>query len=1109
MTHDLTRRLVDLTPEQRTQIERELVTQAPSKTGSEAIPRRQVSGPVPLSFAQQRLWFLDRLHPDSAFYNVRLAIRLSGALDVTALRRALTEIVQRHEALRTTFRVIDGDPMQVIAPSLELAVPVTDLGEWPAAEIEAEAHRLAREEGERPFDLERGPLFRARLLRLAKREHALLVTLHHIVSDGWSMGVLARELAALYTAFAQGRSSPLPPLPVQYADYAVWQRAWLRGDTLQAQLSHWKQQLEGAPALLTIPTDRLRPAVQSYGGAHQSRTLPQALADRLRALGRSEGATLFMTLLAAYQALLARYAGQDDIVVGSPIAGRTRLETEGLIGFFANTLALRTDLSGDPTVRELLGRVREVALQSYDHQELPFERLVEELHPERSLSHAPLVHVIFSFRRGTRPSLQLPGLTLRRMVVDRRTAKFDLGLSVSEATDGLVCEMEYSTDLFDGETIGRMLRHFQSLLEGMVADPGRRLSTLPLLSPAERRQLVVGWNDTESDYPKDRCIHELFEAEASRTPDAPAVSFEGDQLTYGALDRRANQLAHHLRRLGVGPEVPVGIALERSSELVVGLLGILKAGGAYVPLDLRYPPDRLRFLLADAGARVLVTEASLAATLAPREVQVVCLDRDRAQIATQSAEPLLNRGTARNLAYVMYTSGSTGAPKGVAVEHRAVVRLVQGARYARFTAGEVFLQLAPLTFDASTFELWGALLHGARLVVAPAELPSLVELGRLLRLERVTTLWLTAELFHQMVDEQLEDLRGLRQLLAGGDVLSVAHVERMRQALPSCCLINGYGPTENTTFTTCHTVGPGDCSTGSVPIGRPIANTRVYVLDERLQPVPIGVRGELYTGGDGVARGYLGRADLTAERFIPDPFSGYPGTRLYRTGDLVRWRGDGNLEFLGRSDHQVKLRGYRIEPGEIEAVLARHPAVGRAVVLLRQDDPRDPHLVAYVVAQQAGGLRDGELQEFLRQRLPDYMIPSAIVLLDAIPVTPAGKVDRLALPEPSCARVEVGSYVAPRNSVEVMLAEIWADLLQVERVGVHDNFFALGGHSLKATQVISHLRARLGVELPLRALFEAPTVAGLAALVEAPRPASLSAGAPPLVPLARAAYRGT
>jgi len=1043
---------------------------------------------APASFAQQRLWFLAQLDPASAYMN-SAGLHLRGPLDVGALERSVQEIVRRHEVLRTTFAVSGDEAVQSISAAPSGALAMEDLRSLPEGERQEAVRRIASEEAGREFDLARGPLVRTRLLRLGEEEHLLLLSMHHIVFDGWSMGVLFRELETLYVAFSKGLPSPLPEPPLQYADYASWQREWLQGEVLESQLAYWRARLGQAPALLELPADRARPAVQSFRGARQPFTVPAETLEVLRVLGRREGATLFMVLLAAFKVLLLRYTGQEDVVVGTPIAGRGRAELEGLIGFFVNTLVLRTDLSGDPTFPELLGRVREVTLGAYAHQDLPFERLVEDLHPQRDLSRNPLFQVVFVLQNAAMAPPVLPGLLVEVREGDSGTSKFDLTLNLEERGEGLCCWIEYSTDLFDPERIKRLAGHFQTLLQGIAAHPEQRVSRLPILTEAERRQVLVEWNDTASAYPREASVPELFEAEAGRRPEAVAVVFEGRSLTYRELDARANRLADRLRALGVGLETVVGIALERSLEMVVGLLGILKAGGAYLPLDPVLPRTRLRFLLEDAGVTLVLTQRRHAEKLPEQQVRFVCLDEED---LTESVEPRQGgKAGADNLAYVMYTSGTTGRPKGVRVTHRGVVRLVKGTNYASFGEQEVFLQFAPLSFDASTLEIWGALLNGGRVVMFPQGRASLEEMGEAIRRYGVTTLWLTAGLFHQMVEGHLEDLTGLRQLLAGGEVLSPSHVRRAVDRLRPCRVINGYGPTENTTFTCCHPMTDGAQVSSTVSIGRPIAHTRVYVLDAHLEPVPVGVPGELYVGGDGLARDYLNHPELTAEKFVPDAFSGERGARLYRTGDITRHLADGTLEFLGRRDSQVKLRGFRIELGEIESVLGEHSGVAEAVVVVWEDAPADRRLVAYVVPRGTEAPAPRELRGFLKERLPEHMVPAVFVTLEAFPLTPNGKVNRRALPAPDRSGAADGEAdQAPRTPLEEVLATLWAQVLGLDRVGVHQDFFELGGHSLLATRLLARVRKLLRAEVPIRGFFEAPTIAAMAQVILAcePRP---------------------
>ncbi len=1077
---DLTQRIASLSPEKRALLMRQLQEKQAATAKEQAISKRDNLAVFPMSFAQQRLWFLDQYEPESSFYNVPAALRLTGTLDVEALKRSLNEVVRRHEVLRARFVTEKGHPVQVVAPELIVSLPVTDLQHLREEEREAEAVRLATEEAQRPFDLRGGPLVRASLLKLSDEEHVALLTMHHIVSDGWSVGILIREIATLYQALSAGKPSPLPQLRIQYFDFAYWQREWLQGDVLDAQLTYWKQQLGDIPPVLELPTDWPRPALQTLNGAHYTFKLSSELSKELKVLSREEGATLFMTLLAAFQTLLYRYTGQDDIAVGTPVANRNRADVEDLIGFFVNTLVMRADLSGGTSFRELLRQVREVALGAYAHQDVPFEMLVDELRVERSLSHTPLFQVAFALQGALLEDLQLSDLALSQMEVESGTAKFEMTLFMEDRANGLVGMLEYNTDLFEATTIERLTGHYQALLEGIVADPDQSIAALPMLTETERQRLLDEWSGIETVYPREQTIHGLFVGQVERTPDATAVICDENQLTYQELNRRANLLARHLQSLGVGPEVLVGIFMDRSLEAVVAHLAILKAGGAYLPLDTDYPQERLAFMMEDGQIPVILTQERMVAALPEHKAKAICLDTGWEAICAESGTDPASGVTADNLAYVMYTSGSTGRPKGISVVHRGVVRLVKTTNYADLTSDEVFLQLAPISFDASTLEIWGPLLNGGRLVVMPSQSPSLAEIGQALKRYQVTTLWLTASLFHLMVDERFEDLKHLEQLLAGGDVLSVSHVRRVVEGLGGVRMIDGYGPTENTTFSTCYPVKDPDRIRKSVPIGYPIANTRVYILDARLQPVPIGVTGELHIGGDGLARGYLARPKQTAERFIPNPYGDEPGARLYRTGDLARFLADGSIEFLGRVDFQVKIRGFRIELGEIKTVLDRHPGLRDVVVLAREDTPGDKRLVAYVIPEE-DALSAGDLRRFLKRKLPEYMVPSAFVFLDAFPVSPVGKVDRRALPVPDVTRRDLGkAYVAPRTAVERFLVERWQDVLGIERIGIHDNFFELGGDSLQAAVLINRLQEELDGTTHVKALFMAPTVADLA-----------------------------
>jgi amino acid adenylation domain-containing protein len=1047
------------------------------------------TGPLPLSFAQERLWFLDRLEPGSATYNIPAALRLTGALDVAALERALSEIVRRHESLRTTFAQADDAPVQVVAPFGGFALPVEDLSALGEVDREAAVRQRAGDEARRGFDLAAGPLFRAALLRLGGEDHVLLISMHHIVSDGWSMGVLYRELSALYAAYRDGGESPLPELAVQYADYAVWQREQLAGEALDRQLAYWRERLVGASELLELPIDRPRPPVQTYRGATVPVELSGELLERLQALGRSEGATLYMTLLGAFQVLLAKYSGSEDVVVGSPIAGRTRGEVEGLIGFFINTLVLRTDLGGDPSFRETLRRVREATLGAYEHQEVPFEKLVAELQPERSLSHAPLFQVMFTLQEPGDGGSALAGLKSGGVGAAMEIAKFDLSLTLAATPQGLRGGLNYSTDLFERGTIERMLGHLERVLEQVADDADARLSDLELLGQAERALVLEASNPMGAAVPADLCLHQLFEAQADRTPGAVAVVFEGAELTYAALDARANRLAHHLRALGVGLEVRVGICLQRSLEMVAGVLAVLKAGGAYVPMDPGYPPERLAYMLADAGTSLLLTQEGLRPALPPQPgVQVVSMDGEWARTAAERTDRIEGGAGPRSLAYVIYTSGSTGRPKGVAVEHGAAAAHLAGfARELEIGAADRVLHFASFGFDVAVEQLFLPLLAGAALVLRGAELWPPEEWPARVREAKVTVANLPPAYWREVVATAGGSaLPELRLLIVGAEAMPTEAVGRWRASVESPArLVNAYGPTEAVITATAFPLPgdyPGESAGPVVPIGRPLAGRAAFVLDGTARPVPVGVPGELYVGGAQVARGYLGRPALTAERFVPDPF-GEPGARLYRTGDRVRWSARGELEFLGRTDAQVKVRGFRIEPGEIEGVLRRIEGVADCVVVAREDAPGETRLVAYVV----GDAEAGVLREHLRRELPEYMVPAAFVPLERLPLTPNGKLDRKALPAPEYA-ADADRYVEPRTEAERKVAAVWAAVLGVERVGAHDRFFDLGGHSLLLVRVQARLREAFGQPVPITHLFRYLTVSALAEALDAPAP---------------------
>ena len=1079
---DLTERLANLSPAKRALLELKLKQNGSGQAAKLTIPRRSTTDKAPLSFAQQRLWFLSQLEPESSAYNEKSALRLDGALNIAALRASLTAIVERHEVLRTTVHLTDnGEPVQRIGAARNIDLPVIDISEMAADRQEVEIQRIAATLSERPFDLSQEAPLRLALIRLAPSCHVLVEVRHHIASDGWSSGVLKRELTALYASFAKGLANSLSELPIQYADYAVWQRARLQGEVLEKQFGYWRAQLQNL-AVLELPTDRPRGGSSNRRGARQFFTLSDSLLQQLKSISAEEGATLFMTLLAAFQVLLQRYTGQDDIVVGSPIAGRTCPETEELIGFFVNMLVLRTQLSGNPTFRELLARVRETALQAYEHQEIPFEKLVEELNPGRDKGQTPLFQVAFAVQNMPRSKLAMPNLTATPIEIESCSAKFDIFAAFIEAESEFTLRIEYRKELFEAATIARLFDHYRRLLEAVAVNPDQSIGELPMLTTAERRQLVIDWNATQRDYPSDKGIHQLFEEQVVRTPDATAIVSDVEELSYRDLNQRANQLARYFTRLGVGADVLVGICMDRSIEMVVGLLAILKAGGAYVPLDPSYPKERLAYMLHDSGAPVLIAQRQFVGLFTDCKAQLVTCDSDRLTIAQERSENLGARSSATQLAYVIYTSGSTGQPKGVAVPHRAVNRLVRNTDYVTLTPADVVAQASNVSFDAATFEIWGALLNGAKLVlVAKDTLLSPQALSLAIERHGITTLFLTTALFNQMVEQMPAALARLRHLLFGGEAAESQKVRALINQGPPQHLLHVYGPTETTTFASCYPVKTIAPAATTVPIGRPIANTEIYLLDAHLNPVPIGVTGELYIGGPGVARGYLNRPELTTAKFIAHPFERESRSKLYRTGDLARYLPDGNIEFIGRIDNQVKIHGYRIELGEIEAVLNQQPGVRESVVLAQACGPGEKRLIAYVAKVGGSSGTDEALRQALQQQLPEYMVPAAFVCIEALPLTPNGKVDRKALPKPELiGRQNDSGYVAPRTTTEAKLVEIWTNILRLERIGVTDSFFELGGHSLIAVRLVAEIEKQLNCSVPVALLFKYPTISQLA-----------------------------
>lgn len=1032
----------------------------------------------PLSFAQQRLWILDQLEENTSAYNIPIALRLRGELSLEALNHAFTEILRRHEVLRARFEPHGEGPQQIISPVQSVVLPVTDLSSLREQERILRAERLAKEEANKPFNLAQGPVIRISLLKLGAADHVLLVTVHHIAFDGWSQQIFLRELRGLYHAFVSAQQPLVPELPLQYTDFGVWQREYLAGRRLEEQLKYWKEKLGGAPGVLDLPTDHPRPPRQSFRGSKISTLLPASLVEKIEELSRKEGVTFFMTLLAAFNVLLGRYSGQEDIVVGSPIAGRNRVELENLIGLFVNTLALRTDLSGDPTFRELLVRVREVTLGAYAHQECPYEKIVEDLKPDRDLSRNPIFQVMLVLQNLPRETEAASGLQITSFGSSEKTsAKFDLLVAATRQPEGLRLTFEYSTHLFEPATIARMQQHFRTLLEGISRNPELALSDLPLLTAEERTQVLYGWNKTAAAVPT-TCIHQLFEQQVQRTPAALALSFRDESLSYGELNRRANLLARYLQKRGVGPEVLVGIYMDRSPAMVVALLAVLKAGGAYVPLDPSFPQARIQFLLDDAEPAIVLTQDALLGKLPKTSAEIVSLDGRWPEISAGRAENVQSQATPSNVAYVLYTSGSTGKPKGVLIEHASVVNfLTSMQREPGLRAEDTLLALTTLSFDIAALEIFLPLISGAHLAIASRD--EAIDPNQLIarmRTSRPTVMQATPATWRMLLEGGWHGNPELK-ILCGGEALPSDLAARLRGMCRE--LWNLYGPTETTIWSTCWLVGGFDSAVA--PIGRPIANTQLYVLDKKRQPVPVGAVGELYIGGAGLARGYWKRPELDEEKFVANPF--IPGTRVYRTGDLVRYLSDGTLQYIGRVDHQVKLRGFRIELGEIESLLSTCPGVRQNAVVLREHRPGDRELVAYVVADEFRDELTAKWREVLAQQLPQYMVPNNFVSLPELPLTPNRKIDRKRLAEREVERSQRASSVQPRDKLEAKLAEIWQRVLGISQVGIDEDFFELGGHSLLAVRLVSEIRKETGQEIPLATLFQGATIEYLAGII--------------------------
>ncbi len=1068
--------------------------------GEQAPPLKKVdrsSGKLPLSFAQQRLWFLDQLQPGGSFYNIPGAVRLIGKLNIEALEKSLSEVVRRHESLRTTFDDENGKPFMVIHPPQPVKLPFIDLSNLPEEEKKEKLKALTLEENRQPFNLKTGPLFRGKLIKLKDDEHVVLFTMHHIISDGWSMGIFMQEIATFYAAISRGEEAKLPELEIQYADYAAWQQEWLKGEVLEKELDFWRKTLGMNPPVLELPFDFPRPAVQTFNGQTLSMTLEPGLSAKIKALSKEHGVTVFMTLLAAFQTLLHRYSGQDEILVGSPIANRNRSETERLIGFFVNNIVLKSDFSDNPEFSELLRRVRETTLNAYAHQDVPFEQIVDALVTKREMSHSPLFQVMFVMQNLPERKFELPGLTMRSAEEEAGSAKFDLSLIVTEADDFFKFDFEFNTDLFKPSTIKRMQQHLKNLLQAVTEDADQKVDLINYLSPEELQTILYDWNRTAAPFDAHLCAHQKFEEWVQKDSQLLAVEHNGKTLNYGELNALSNQLARHLRAAGIGGDDRVGICLERSPEMVIAIMGTLKAGAAFVPLDPAYPNERLKYMVQDSGLKILLTQQALKERVAPFGAPVLALDSEWEQISNQINENLSLQTDPMNLAYVIYTSGSTGKPKGTMLAHRGLLNLANEQRKAfNITPQSRILQFSSLSFDASVWETVMALLNGAALILVDREILASGDLlVQKIREKGVTTVTLPPSVLSVFPETELPELK---TIVTAGEKCSLDLVKKWGQGRQ---FVNAYGPTETTVCASMYQASPEENE--DPPIGRPIGNFELYVLDKNGLPVPIGVPGELCVGGVGLARGYLNRPDLTAERFIPDAFSKRSGDRLYRTGDLVRWQEDGNLQFLGRIDHQVKVRGFRIELGEIESVLRELPEVKDVVVLAREDARGDKRLVAYLVCDEPQP-EVAELRKKLGASLPDYMVPSAFVFLEAMPLTPNGKIDRKALPAPQWDRSAVqAEFVAPRNETEEQLTQIVAELLNIEKVGVFDNFFELGGHSLLATQFMSRLRTTFNVELPLITLFEKPTVAQLAEEIEKAKQKPAAPAAPQIKRVAR------
>ena len=1048
------------------------------------IPEKRESDIAPLSFSQESMWFLRQTEPSNPFYSKAAAIRLKGELNLKAFIQTLSSIVQRHEVLRTVFPSIDGRPFQVIQPAQSLNLSTVDLGDIFEPEREAELLKLIAEASRIPFDIEREPSLRLILMHISDTDQVLFFSLHHMISDAWSGGILVREMTALYNAFSNDNPSPLPDLPIQYADFAVWQRKKIQGDVLESELAYWMKQLSGSLPILKLPTNRPRLAIHTVNSEEFRFEISSHLTESLRSLSRSEGVTLFMTFLASFKALLYRYTGEKDLLVGTPITNRSQKELEGLIGMFINTLVLRTSLTRDTTFGELLGKVREVALGAYAHQELPYEKIVEELNPTRSLSHTPVCQVWFVFHDESLPRLEMSGLSLIPIEIHNKATRFEMILDLVQTPSGIDGCFEYNTDLFSREMIGRMVGHYKILLEEVTANPNKRLSELNILPAAERNQILNDFNEHKLSYDQHPFIGSWFSRQAEQTPDAIALVFEDEQLSYGELNKRANQLAYQLRKQGVEPDVRVGICVGRGMDMVIALLGVLKAGGAYIPLDPSYPQERLEFMLSDSHSSILVTHQQLARDYSGSHIKVIYLDQPQDDFFSEDEAGIVERVLPENLAYLIYTSGSTGKPKGVMITQRGFRNYLAWAisEYKVSETTDSVIQTS-ISFDLTITALFSPLLVGGRVNLladgaSVGDLADVLDKGIGYGLLKITPTHLTA--LNSLLAES-EPKQRSRVLIVGGEALRSETIQGWRNLSEDCRIINEYGPTETVVGSCIFELLDRPQGYDSVPIGTPIANTQLYILDAEMQPVPGEIPGDIYIGGDGLARGYFNRPEVTAEVFIPNPFSQEPGTRFYRTGDKGKFLEQGVMAFLGRSDHMVKIRGYRVEMGEIESVLCQHPAVREAVVIDWDQNENDKRLAAYWVGEK-DEITVSELKSYVRAELPDYMVPSVFMVLDALPLTPSGKIDRKALPPPDHTRADIQQeYVAPSSQQQKILADIWSEVLGVEQVGIHDNFFKLGGDSILSILIISRAK-QAGFHFTPKQMFQYQTIAELAAL---------------------------